>query len=111
MRHSYFNINQVAEIFNTDEKTIRDLVCKKLLPRKVAKGDYIFDKLKIQSIIYNTKKMKNSVMFTGEETIEEVLSSLKYSVKNKMMDFIRYYDFYIVSIIIIMLGFWVIFKR
>jgi hypothetical protein len=104
-------LSEVAKIFNTNEAYILGLAHRKILPCRKIKDKYLFRKQQISNIESNIKKVRNSVVFTGEESIEEVITHLNYPLGERFKDFIRYYSFYVISILLVLFGFYLIFGQ
>jgi len=101
MTERFLTVRDVSSILGISEKEVMDLVDNKRLEAYRVGGVYI--RFKQEQIAEFKKLFKSST--------KRIVSSGKYTLKDKISDFLYFNDFYILSALIILLILIIIFQE
>jgi len=101
MAERFLTVRDVSSILGISEKEVMDLVESKQLEAYRVGGVYI--RFKQEQIAEFRKSFKSPA--------KRVVSSEKYTLKDKISDFLYFNDFYILSALIILLILFIIFRE
>jgi excisionase family DNA binding protein len=98
MKEKLLTTREVSQILGLSEKEIIDLASAGLIPHFKIGGEFL--------------RFKKEDIFKIKEDIKAKynLPAKGYSKREKLKDFFYFYDFYIISLIIILTLLWIIFR-